>query len=453
MKKKRRVHPVLYAAGLFAGVIAIAVVCLQLFAGTYRSFVPVTLTSDRTGLVMESGAKVKMRGVDIGRVAGIESGSEPVSLRLEIDPGQIRYIPSNVQADIKATTAFGAKYVEFLSPASPSRQRLAAGTVLVTQHVSTEVNTVFQNLVALLQQIDVSKLNATLTALADGVRGQGEQIGEATTDAAQVLAAINPRMGTMRDDWRSFKGFSDAYSAAAHDILATLDAASTTSATIVNHKNDLDALLLSTIGFSNHAINLLGPNKENLVDAVNGLVPTTDLLMKYNPEYTCLLVGSRYFLDHGGYENIAGNGRSLVVDAALLLGEDPYVYPDNLPVVAAKGGPGGKPSCGSLPDVSNNFPVRYEVTNTGWGTGLDLRPNPGIGHPCWANYFPVTRAVPQPPSIRQCLPGPAPGPIPYAGAPPYGAPLYGPDGLPLYPGVPPPPPEAAAAPQNTPSTP
>ncbi|WP_237022276.1 hypothetical protein, partial [Mycobacterium tuberculosis] len=38
--------------------------------------------------------------------------------------------------------------------------------------------------------------------------------------------------------------------------------------------------------------------------------------------------------------------------------------------------------------------------------------------PCWANYFPVTRAVPEPPSIRQCIPGPAIGPNPAAGEQP-----------------------------------
>jgi phospholipid/cholesterol/gamma-HCH transport system substrate-binding protein len=157
-------------------------------------------------------------------------------------------------------------------------------------------------------------------------------------------------------------------------------------------------------------------------------------------------VGAHKCLEDGGIAAAGGNGRTLLVDTALLLGGDPYSYPENLPAVAAKGGPGGRPGCGSLPDVSKNFPVRYLVTNTGWGTGLDQRPNPGIGHPCWADYFPTTRAVPQPASIRQCIPGPAIGPVPYPGAPPYGAPLYGPDGAPLYPGVPPAPAQPAAAP-------
>ena len=167
--------------------------------------------------------------------------------------------------------------------------------------------------------------------------------------------------------------------------------------------------------------------------------------MKYNPELTCLLVGADK--TGAGLSQMLGgsNGKSLIMDAALLLGDDPYRYPDNLPIVAAKGGPGGKAGCGSLPDVAANWPVRYLVANTGFGTGMDIRPNPGIGFPGYADYLPVTRAVPEPPSIR--YPGPpAPGPIPYPGAPPYGAPQYGPDGTPLYPGVPPAPqPEAAPA--------
>ena len=68
-------------------------------------------------------------------------------------------------------------------------------------------------------------------------------------------------------------------------------------------------------------------------------------------------------------------------DVAILFGNDQYQYPDNLPIVAAKGGPGGKPGCGSLPDATKKFPVRELVTNTGWGTGLDIRPNWGVGRP------------------------------------------------------------------------
>jgi phospholipid/cholesterol/gamma-HCH transport system substrate-binding protein len=162
-------------------------------------------------------------------------------------------------------------------------------------------------------------------------------------------------------------------------------------------------------------------------------------------------MGGKQTVDSGFLDVTGGtNGKSVILDVALLLGDDPYKYPDNLPIVGAKGGPGGKPGCGSLPDVAKNWPVRYLVTNTGWGTGNDMRA--GIGFPGYADYFPVTRGVPEPPSIRNGN-GPAPGPIPYPGAPPYGAQQYAPDGTPLYPGLPPaPPPGLPRDPAGPPGT-
>jgi phospholipid/cholesterol/gamma-HCH transport system substrate-binding protein len=446
-------HPGWYTLILVVVFAVLIWLSYALFAGTLKDDMPVTLTSDRAGLVMETNAKVKLRGVQVGRVSGITGGKEPVVLKLEIDRDQIKYIPANVEAQIRATTVFGAKFVDLVYPDDPSPQRLAENQVLKSRNVSTEVNTVFQNVVSVLNQIDTAKLNSTLAALAEGVRGQGEKIGQATTDANQVLLQLNPRSDTIRADWQALKGFNDAYSGAAQDILTVLNAASTTSQTVTSHTKQLDALLLATIGLSNSGISLLAPNQANLIKAINVLEPTTNLLYKYNPEYTCLLVGAKTLLDTGGYEAPGGNGRTLVLDTSLSLGDDPYHYPTNLPVIGAKGGPGGKPGCGSLPDVAKNWPVRNLVTNTGFGTGVDWRPNPGIGFPAWANYLPVTRAVPEPPSIRNLFGGPAPGPIPYPGAPAYGADLYAPDGTPLWPGLPPaPPPMAPRDPGPTPGS-
>ena len=52
-------------------------------------------------------------------------------------------------------------------------------------------------------------------------------------------------------------------------------------------------MLLATIGLSNSGISLLAPNQANLIKAINVLEPTTNLLYKYNPDYTCLLVGAK----------------------------------------------------------------------------------------------------------------------------------------------------------------
>ncbi|KUH86323.1 MULTISPECIES: MCE family protein [unclassified Mycobacterium] len=446
-------HPAWWTLILVVIILASIWLTYALFRGSFRSTETVTLTSDRSGLVMETNAKVKLRGVQVGRVAEIQGGSQPVALKLEIDQDKLEYIPANVEAQIRATTVFGAKFVDLIYPSDPSSQRLSAGQVIQSRNVTVEANTVFQNVVEVLEQIDPAKLNSTLSALAQGVRGQGERIGEATTAANQVLLELNPRHETVTADLRALRDFNDTYSAAAQDILTTLDAASTTSTTIAARASQLDALLLATIGLSNAGINLLAPNQANLIKAINVLEPTTNLLYKYSPEYTCLLTGAKTLLDTGGYDAPGGNGRTLVLDVGLALGDDPYRYPEHLPIIGAKGGPGGKPSCGSLPDVAKNWPVRNLVTNTGFGTGIDWRPNPGIGFPGYANYLPVTRAVPEPPSVRNLFGGPAIGPIPYPGAPAYGADLYADDGTPLWPGLPAaPPPMAPREPGPTPGS-
>jgi phospholipid/cholesterol/gamma-HCH transport system substrate-binding protein len=443
------IDPIWWAPVLLIIVVALSALTALLFSGSLKKSEPLTLVSDRAGLVMEDGAKVKLRGVQIGEVTtiGAETGSAGAvsELKLKIDPEPFKILPSNLEAEIKSSTAFGAKYVDLIVPENPSPERLKPGSVVRSRNVTVEVNTVFQSLEGVVGAVDPAKLNSILSAVAESVRGKGDVIGQAITDSNDVLLAVNPRMPTVKQDWQLFGQTTKAYSDAAQNIVSILDAFSTTSTTITDNAHALDSLLLSAVGFSHAGINTIGGNEPALVRAMNILDPTTQLLMKYSPTYTCLFQGAQWFLDNGGRDAIGGNGKSVIMDAALLAGDDPYRFPDNLPIVNATGGPGGKPSCGSLPDPLKNFPVKYLVTDTGFGTGLDIRPNPGIGFPGIANYFPVTKAIPEPPRIRYPG-GPAPGPLPaYPGAPPYGAPEYAPDGTPLYPpapGAPPPPPPA-----------
>lgn len=439
MNSSRRgtIDPIWWAPVLIVVIAALTTMTALLFTGTLRKTVPLTLVSDRVGLVMEDGAKVKLRGVQIGSVSGVGTQRGPggvtfSTLNLKMDPGPFQYLPGNVEAEIKSSTAFGAKYVDMIIP-SDGAGSLKPGAVVRSRNVTVEVNTVFENLQSVVRSIDPAKLNAVLSAVADAVRGKGERIGHAITDANTVLLAVNPRMPTVQRDWQLFGQTAQAYSDAAQNILSILDNFTTTSQTISTNAGALDSLLLSAVGFSQSGINTIGANQPNLVRAMNVLDPTTALFMKYSPTYTCLFQGAQWFLENGGRDAMGGNGKSVIMDAALLAGDDPYRYPDNLPIVNAKGGPGGRPSCGSLPDASKNFPVKYLVTDTGFGTGLDVRPNPGIGFPGFANYFPATKGVPEEPKIRYPS-GPAPGPLPpYPGAPAYGAPEFAPDGTPLYP--------------------
>ncbi len=444
--EESRIHPAWWTVILIVGVVMLVVLTSLCYVGAFSSYVTVLLKSDRSGLMMESGGKVKMLGIQVGQVASVVGKDGNAQIALELFPDQIQHIPANVGAQIRATTAFGAKYVELIYPDDPSTKRIAAGMVLLSRNVSTEVQTVFQNLVNVFDKIDPPKLNAVLAAVAQGVRGRGPALGQAISDTNAVLTSLNSRGDALRQNWVSLAGAAHSYDAAAKSIVAILDASAVSSETITRQAGDLQSVLLNTIGLADSGTTLLGPSQDHFIRGINTFESTAALLGEYSPVYTCFLQGANH-LTETAPDIIGADGRSVVLDASLGFSTDPYRYPDNLAFVGAKGGPGGRPSCGSLPVVKDDWPQRYLVTDTGFGTGLDKRPNPGIAHPWWVNFLPVTRAIPQPPSVRGDGP-PAIGPVPYPGAPPYGAPMYGPGGVPLYPGVPPVPPPTQGPPDD-----
>ncbi len=106
---------------------------------------------------------------------------------------------------------------------------------------------------------------------------------------------------------------------------------------------------MSTIGLSNSGISLLAPNQANLIKGINVLRPTTDLLYKYSPEYTCLLTGAKTLLDTGGYEGPGGNGRTLVLDVGLSLGETRTTTPTICRSSGPRVGPAVSPRAARCP--------------------------------------------------------------------------------------------------------
>jgi len=100
-----------------------------------------------------------------------------------------------------------------------------------------------------------------------------------------------------------------------------------------------------------------------LVRAMSDLVPTSQLLNTYSPELFCLV---RNYADLVPLANssFGGNGYSLDTNAELLGAPNAYVYPENLPRVNARGGPGGAPGCWQ-PINKNFWPAPTLVADTG----------------------------------------------------------------------------------------
>src|SRR5690606_6709527 len=180
------------AAALVFALVAVLALTWSMYAGGFAATATVTVEAPRSGLVLDPDAKVRFRGAQIGRVAGIEHAGERVRLRLELDPDLLGMVPADASVDIRSTTVFGAKYVNFVAAADSSSAPLRPGAVVRAKDVTVEFNTVFQRLTDVLGKIDPAKLNATLTAIGTALHGRGATMGELLADADRYLREINP---------------------------------------------------------------------------------------------------------------------------------------------------------------------------------------------------------------------------------------------------------------------
>jgi phospholipid/cholesterol/gamma-HCH transport system substrate-binding protein len=361
---------------LLVGALVLGLVYAQ-FQGDFTPKIKLTLLASRSGLVMDPGAKVTYNGVEIGRVATISpivrDGKPAAKFALDVYPRYLPLIPANVNADIKATTVFGGKYVSLTAPKNPSPQRITPQTVIDARSVTTEINTLFQTITSIAEKVDPVKLNLTLSAAAQALAGLGDRFGQSIVNGNAILDDVNPQLPQARHDIQALTALADTYANGAPDLFDFLNNAVITSRTINQQQKELDQALLSAAGFGNIGGDIFERGGPYLGRGAADLVPTTELLDTYSPELYCTI---RNFHDlepkvaafTGGYngyslstesELISGLGLlanpvSAVATIATLFGglagvvggaPNPYIWPENLPRVNARGGPGGAPGC------------------------------------------------------------------------------------------------------------
>lgn len=362
------------------GLMLIAALIFVLVYGQFRGdFTPktkLTMLASRAGLVMDPGSKVTYNGVEIGRVATISEivrdGKPAAKFTLDVYPRYLPLIPANVNADIKATTVFGGKYVSLTTPQNPSPQRLSPSSVIDARSVTTEINTLFQTITSIAEKVDPVKLNLTLSAAAQSLAGLGDKFGQSIVNANAVLDDVNPQMPQARRDIQQLAALGDTYANASPDLFDFLNNAVVTSRTINAQQKDLDQALLSAAGFGNSGAEIFEKGGPYLARGAADLLPSAQLLDTYSPAIFCTL-RNYHDIEPKAASFLAGNGYSLnahtealsglglllnpvsaVATLASLVGglagvvggaPNPYIYPENLPRVNARGGPGGAPGC------------------------------------------------------------------------------------------------------------
>jgi phospholipid/cholesterol/gamma-HCH transport system substrate-binding protein len=306
--------------------------------------------------------------VEIGRVGRIEMvddhGTQKSKLYLDVSPRYLASIPANVAAEIRATTVFGNKYISLISPKSPSAHHVSSGETIAASAVTTEFNTLFETVTSIAEQVDPIKLNQTLTATADALTGLGNRFGESLLNGNLILADLNPRMPDIAENTRRVADLADVYADASPDLWDGLENAIRSARTFNDHRADIDDALMATLGFADDAADSIERGGPYLIRGAADLVPTTKLLDDYRGMIFCTLRNIAEIQPRAAAV-LGGNGYSLASSSGTIGGgTNPYIYPDNLPRVNARGGPEGRPGCWQK-ITRDLWPAPYLVMDTG----------------------------------------------------------------------------------------
>ncbi|HKP42944.1 MCE family protein [Mycobacterium sp.] len=342
----KRSHVRIAAAILAAILVAATVFTYLAYTAAFTDTDTVTVTSPRAGLVMEQDAKVKYRGIQVGEVKNIEYAGNQAKLTLSINSNEMRYIPANATVRIAGTTVFGAKSVEFVPPDKPSGTSLRPGAQVEASAVQLEVNTLFQTLTDVLHKIDPINLNATLSALAEGLRGNGDDLGATLSGLNYYLQQFNPKLPTLQDDFQKTAVVANIYGDAGPDLARIFDNVPTINNTLVDEQDNLNATLLAATGLANNGTATLQPAENDYIAAIQRLRVPLKVAGDYSPEFGCVLQGVAKAIDTFA-PVIGGTRPGLFVSSNFIPGAPAYTYPESLPIVNASGGP----NCRGLPDV------------------------------------------------------------------------------------------------------
>ncbi|MFA1538263.1 MlaD family protein [Actinomadura monticuli] len=211
----------------------------------------------RAGQGLGSGTPVKVRGVTVGSVSGVElTGAGRARISLRLDPGT--RVPDSVTASIEPASAFGPKYVALVPGAhADTGPYLASGARIAHTSDPSDLSDLLARADAGLGAIDAEEAGTIVHTVAVGLHGQGARLRQ-TIDQTGILLDVayknrrNARtfVGDAADLTGALRDKGDEITAISGDANALIGAAARGNGRLAGFADGLsDVSLLVSHGF------------------------------------------------------------------------------------------------------------------------------------------------------------------------------------------------------------
>ncbi|MFD4180978.1 MCE family protein [Rhodococcus sp. NPDC058514] len=268
------------AIAVLVGVLVAVAMVMRGSGNLERDAVVVVAIPASAGLITGE-APVRYSGVNIGRIAGIDSGTESSVVRLQIDDASIGRVPSSVLARVVPRTFFGDIYIQLVdAPDAAAGGSLADGDTIGvdTGPDAVALYGVYTKMVEVLDRMQPQKMQTALTALGKALDGRGETVGRIVDRLGSASRTLAPSAQEFLAATPDFRSVIAALDTATPDVLATLTAATSVSQSIVDHGDQMAAMFGSAAGFASVAASFVGEQRDRIItvmDSTGTILATT----------------------------------------------------------------------------------------------------------------------------------------------------------------------------------
>lgn len=277
MKPFRERNPVV------VGVVSIATLVLLLVAALRADSLPLIGSGDVIyAEFSEAGGlsandEVRIAGVRIGKVDSIElsEGVVRVGMRIDTDVD----LGDTTKAEIRVKTLLGSMFI-MLVPGGEGD--IDAGDTIDVDRTSSPFDIVeaFTGLAETSADIDTDQLAVSLTTLADLTRNTPEEFRSALEGVSALSTAIASRDAEINSLLQNLERVSSVLDARDEDIIALMDDADVLFRALLQRREAVHNLLVSTSTLSKELTALVRETKADLNPALEHLASVVDVINK-----------------------------------------------------------------------------------------------------------------------------------------------------------------------------
>lgn len=226
------------------------------------------------------GVKVKVLGVDVGRVTSVENVEDAVEVTFRIEDDSIE-IPADAKAAVVPESLLGERYIQLL-PAYSGGPTLAEGSTIPLER--TAVPAEGDELLAALQDylgaLDPQTVEGFVTNAAEVLEGRGEEINSLIGHGTEVLRTLSVRRDELADLIVQFNTLAQSLATRQDAIAALLRNYDIVGTTITEVRRALEGTIEGLADASAELAGLLMEHRDPLAEDIEALTKTTRTLVR-----------------------------------------------------------------------------------------------------------------------------------------------------------------------------